>query len=103
VVIGVRREPRTEVPGLRRPPHHGQQPLGLPAGRRRDLPHGHGQRKRLEQDPARVHVVQFLRIQARYPGPLVGLDLDEPFLLQHPQYLAQRGAAHAELPGQAHL
>ncbi len=67
------------------------------------MPDGHRQRQRLQQDPAGVNVVELLRIQARHPGPLVRLDLDQAFLLQHPQHLAERGPADAELGGQAHL
>ena len=103
VIVGVCPEPLVEVAGLGRPAHRGQHPLGLGPFLGPEVPDRHRQRQRLQQDPARVDVVEFLRIQARHPGPLVRLDLDQALLLQHPQHLTQRGAADAELGGQAHL
>jgi len=103
VVVGVSREPRAEVPGAGRAAHRGQQALGLLAGRRPEVADRHGQGERLQQDPAGVDVVELLRVEARDPSALVRLDLDQALLLQHPQHLPQRGAADAELPGQAHL
>jgi hypothetical protein len=83
--------------------HRGQHPLGLGPLLGPEMPDRHRQGQRLQQDPARVDVVELLRIEARHPGPLVRLDLDQALLLQHPQHLTQRGAADAELSGQAHL
>jgi hypothetical protein len=103
VVVGVPGEPGREVAVPGRPPHRRQQPPGLLAARRTEAADRHGQGQRLHQDAAGVGVVQLLRVQARDPGPLVRLDLDQAFFLEHPQHLAQRRAADAELLGQRHL
>jgi len=103
VQAGVGGEPRAEVAGPGGPPHRGQQPPGLAAGPGAEVPGGHRQGQRLQQDPAGVDVVELGRVQARHLGPLVRLDLDQALFLQHPQHLPQRGPADAELGGQAHL
>ena len=63
----------------------------------------HRQRERLEQDAAGVVGVELDRVELGHAHPLVRLELDVALLLEHPQHLAQRRPAHAELLGERHL
>jgi hypothetical protein len=64
---------------------------------------GQGDGQRAEQDAGGVRRVELGRVQRRHPHALVRLRGDQPFLLEHPQHLAQRRAAHAQLLGQRRL
>jgi hypothetical protein len=83
VIVSVGGEPGAEVARLGSAPHRGQQLRGVLAPRRPEVRDRHRQRKGLQQDPARIYVIQLLRIQAGDPGALVGLDLDQALFLQH--------------------
>src|SRR6266536_676117 len=102
-LTGGRREVDGEVADPRGPAHRGEQPACLPALTRADGLKRHRQRERLQHDAARVVGVELDRVEAGHAHPLVRLELDEALLLEHPQHLAQRRPAYAELLGERHL
>jgi hypothetical protein len=103
VELAVGGEPGADVALAAGGAHRGEQRLGPLRVGRSEAVDGQRQRQRLEQDPARVQLVKLLWVEPGHPRALVGLDLDQALLLQHPQHLAQRGAAHSQLLGQGDL